>query len=120
MDPANAQNPWRWDPTWMNAAWLRGVHDLLGWVLGDQPVSPLGQQVVGLPAPHDLDYEDLNADDVVLQGRPGGTQVNPDAYPPPQYGEAIQATIRWLRGDATVSPIDQDGYGPYLPGKPLT
>ena len=57
----------------MNAAWLRGVRDLLDWVLGERAASPLGQQVASLPAVHDLDYEDLNADDVVLQGRPGGT-----------------------------------------------
>ena len=41
MDPADAQNPWRWPATWMHAAWLRGVRDLLDWVLGDRPTAPL-------------------------------------------------------------------------------
>ena len=112
MDSADARNPWRWPTTWMNAAWLRGVRDLLDWVLGERATSPLGQQVAGLPAVMDLDYDDLQADDVVSQGGPGGTVVDPDTYPPPQYGEAIQATIRWLRGEAVASPVDQAVYGP--------
>jgi hypothetical protein len=114
MDPADALNPWRWDATWMNAAWLRGVRDLLDWILGGRPLSPLGQRVVGLPTARDLDQEDLDADDVVNQGRPGSTVADPAAYPPPQYGEAIHATIHWLRGDATISPVDQTGNSPYL------
>jgi hypothetical protein len=114
MDPADALNPWRWEPAWMNAAWLRGVHDLLDWVLGDRSASPLGQEVIGLPTARDLDYEDLEADDVVSQGRPGRTMVAPEVYPPPQYGEAIQATIRWLWGVIIVSPVDRHGHGPYL------
>lgn len=115
MDPTDAQNPWRWDATWMNAAWLRGVRDLLDWVLGERGTSPLGQRVVGLPTVLDLDYEGQTADDVVLQGRPGGIAVDPSVYPPPQYGEAIQAAIHWLRGETTVSPVDQYGRSPYLP-----
>jgi hypothetical protein len=114
MDRTDALNPWRWDVTWINAAWLRGVRDLLDWLVGERTNSPLGQRVAGLPIVRDLDHEDLQADDVVMQGRPGGTAVDPEAYPPPQYGEAIQATIRWLRGEATIDPVDQKGGGPYL------
>jgi hypothetical protein len=114
IDPANARNPWRWDATWMNAAWLRGVRDLLDWVLGTRVLSPLGQRVANLPTALDLDYEDLTADEVVSQGSPGGVAVNPGTYPPPQYGEAIQAAIHWLRGENTVSPVDQDASSPYL------
>jgi hypothetical protein len=66
----------------MNAAWLRGVRDLLDGVLGDRPAPPLGQRVAGLPTARDLDQEDLDADDIVSQGRPGGTMVQPEAYPP--------------------------------------
>ena len=117
MNPADARNPWRWDATWMNAAWLRGVRDLLDWVLGARVLSPLGQRVAGLPTALDLDYEDLTADDVVLQGRPGGVAVNPGIYPPPQYGEAIQAAIHWLRGETPVSPVDQHASSPYLPSQ---
>jgi hypothetical protein len=115
MNPADARNPWRWDATWVNAAWLRGVRDLLDWVIGARGLSPFGQRVTGLPTALDLDYEELTADDVVLQGRPGRVAVNPGTYPPPQYGEAIQAVIHWLRGETTVSPVDQDASGPYLP-----
>ncbi len=98
----------------MNAAWLRGVRDLLDWILGERAVSPLGQRAADLPIALDLDHEDLTADEVILQGRPGGTLVDPETYPPPQYGEGIQAAIHWLRGEATVSPVDQNGSSPYL------
>jgi hypothetical protein len=115
MPRADALTPWRWPTTWMNAAWLRGVRDLLDWVLGGRSASPFGQRAVGLPATHDLDNEELDAEDVAGQGRPGGMIVDPGAYPPPQYGEAIQATIHWLRGEAVVSPVDQAAYEPYPP-----
>ena len=115
MDSAIARNPWRWDANWMNAAWLRGVRDLLDWVLGERPASPLCGRTVGLPTAYDLTYEDGAADDVVLQGRPAGLPVDPDAQPPPQYGEGIQAAIRWLRGQSTTPPVDQHGCGAYAP-----
>jgi hypothetical protein len=114
MSPSDAKHPWRWNPVWMNAAWLRGVRDILIWVLGETPTSPLCHRAVGLPTTHDLTYEQAVADDVVLQGRPGAHSVDPTAYPPPQYGEAIQATISWLRGEATESPTDHNGHSPYL------
>jgi hypothetical protein len=110
MDPSEARNPWRWPATWMHAVWLRGVRDLLDWVLGDRVTSPLGHQVAGPPTVHDLEHEDLQADDVASPGRPGGVAVDPDAYPPPQYAEAVQESIRWLRGQATSSPIELAGY----------
>jgi hypothetical protein len=50
----------------------------------------------------------------VLQGRPGGVPVEPGRYPPPQYGEGIQAAIRWLRGETAAAPVDAAGRGPYL------
>src|SRR6266496_2589001 len=57
MDPTDARNPWRWDAAWVNAAWLRGVRDLLDWVLGERPASPLCGRTVGLPAVCDLTHE---------------------------------------------------------------
>lgn len=113
MNSTDAKTPWQWDSKWMNAAWLRGVRDLLGWVLGNRAAAPLSGQTVDLPAVHDLTYEDSAAADIVLQGRPGGIVVDPDSYPPPQYGEAIQATIRWLRGETTTPPADHHGCGAY-------
>jgi hypothetical protein len=113
VNPAAATDPWRWPAKWMKAAWLRGVRDLLDWVLGDRAASPLCSRIVGLPTTQDLAYEDSIAHDVVLQGRPGGIRVDPRTYPPPQYGEAIQATIRWLRGESTSPAVDEHGYGPY-------
>ena len=50
---------------------------------------------------------------MVLQGRPGGLRVDPDRYPPPQYGEGLQAAVRWLRGEVTAAPVDAAGRGPY-------
>jgi len=113
MDPDDAMNPWRWPAAWMNAAWLRGVHDLLDWVLGDRPAAPLSAQTIRLPSLYDLTYEEAAADDVVQQGRPGGEPVDPARHPPPEYGEAVQAVIRWLRGQTTTPPIDHHGHSPY-------
>jgi len=113
MPPSDAKHPWRWDATWINAAWLRGVRAILTWILGQTPTSPFCQRAVGLPTTYDLTYEESAADDVVLQGRPGGHPVDPAAFPPPQYGEGVQATISWLRGETTISPTDHKGHGPY-------
>jgi hypothetical protein len=113
MSPSDAKHPWRWDAAWMNAAWLRGVRDTLTWVLGETPTSPLRQRTVGLPTTYDLTYEEAAADDIVLQGLPDGRAVDPTAYPPPQYGEGIHATISWLRGETTTPPTDHNGHGPY-------
>jgi len=113
MDPAAAMNPWQWEAGWMNAAWLRGVRDLLGWVLGERAVSPLCGRTVGLPTVYDLTFEDALAGEVVLQGRPDGLPVDPAVFPPPQYGEALQAAIRWLHGETTTPPTDQHGCGAY-------
>lgn len=113
MDPGEAQHPWRWRPNWMNAAWLRGVRDLLTWVLGEDSISPLSKRVVSLPTVYDLSYEETSANEVITQARPGGIPVDPNAYPPPQYGEGIQAAIRWLRGQSTTPPVENAGCSPY-------
>jgi hypothetical protein len=118
MSAADARHPWRWDPAWMDAAWLRGARDVLDWVLGERPTAPLCLRS-GPPSRYELNYEDAAADVVVLQGRPGGGRVDPDAYPPPQYGEGVQAAIRWLRGESTSPPADQAGRGAYRSGHTL-
>ena len=51
MDPTDAFHPWQWPATWMHAACLRGVRDLLDWVLGERIISPFGQQTDDLPEP---------------------------------------------------------------------
>jgi hypothetical protein len=116
MDPDDAADPWRWEPAWMNAAWQRGVRDLLSWVLGDRAASPLCGRTVGLPAACDLSFEEAAARDVIAQGRPGGPLADPRRYPPPQYGEAIQAAITWLRGETTTAPAGPHGESPYQAG----
>jgi len=119
IDPAVAVSPWRWDARWMNAAWHRGVGDLLSWVLGDNPVSPLTRRQVRWPETYELTYEEAAASDVIAQGRPGGLPADPRRYPPPQYGEAIQATITWLRGETTIVPAGPHGEAPYETGPAL-
>jgi hypothetical protein len=41
MSPWESGHPWQWPSGWMNAAWLRGAIDYLGWILSDTPMSPL-------------------------------------------------------------------------------
>lgn len=120
LSAADARHPWRWDPAWMQAARLRGVRDLLGWVLGDCPAAPLCQRSGGRPSTYELTHEDAAANDVVMQGRSGGRPVDPDRYPPPQYGEGVQAAIRWLRGEATTPPASADGANPYARRKSIS
>ena len=114
MDPVGARNPWQWNPAWMNAAWLRGVRDLLNWVLGEHYVSPLRNRFMVRPPLDYLVFEEEAAEEIAQQGRPGGEPVESEDHPP-QYGEAIQATVRWLRGGTTAPPVEQTGFGPYAP-----
>lgn len=119
MDPVGARNPWRWDAEWMNAAWLRGVRDVLDWVLGERTTSPLCRRSIRLPTTYELTHEDGVAKDILMQGRPGGLVANPDSWPPPQYGEGIHATILWLRGENTAAPVGRSAaYGPDLMPSP--
>jgi hypothetical protein len=118
MSPSDARHPWRWDVSWMNAAWLRGARDLLTWVLGESDTSPLCDRAVGLPTTYDLAYEEAAADPIAMQGRPGGLPVA-GTFPPPQYGEGVHATISWLRGEAAAPPVDRNGHSPYAIGYEL-
>jgi hypothetical protein len=115
IDPTDAAHPWRWDPAWMNATWQRGVRDLLDWVLGDRSDGPLTGIAVGMPAVHDLSYEESASAGVIAENRGSGLPVAAATCPPPQYGEAIQATIAWLRGESRDQPVDRHGTGPYSP-----
>ena len=115
MAADDTTNPWRRSPEWMNAAWLCAVRDLLDWVLGDRPTPPLSGRTVHSPTAYDLTHEENIGDDIIQQGRPGGLPTDLAAYPPPQYGEAIHATARWLRGETTAAPVDDHGNSPYAP-----
>jgi hypothetical protein len=112
MDPADARNPWRWNPAWMNAVWLRGVRDLLNWVLGEDYVSPLRKQFVVRPPVTDLAIAEEAAEEVASKGRPGGVPVDLQDQAP-QYGEAIQTTIHWIRGEVATGPVDHHSCAPY-------
>jgi hypothetical protein len=114
MDPVTAMQPWRWPPTWQDAAWLRGVTDLLAWVCGERDAAPLSGERISLPSLADAGDEYGCAYDVLEQGRPGGQPVQPSRYPPPQYGEAIQAAYDWLCGARTIPPVDRHGHGAYF------
>jgi len=59
LDPVDAYRPWTWPADWMDAAWCRGVRDLLDWVLGHRVDSPLGGRIIGLPTVSDLADEDV-------------------------------------------------------------
>lgn len=68
---------------------------------------------MSLPSVYDLSYEEMAADNLIAEQCPGGIAVNPAIYPPPQYGEAVRATILWLRGETTRPPTVPGGQGPY-------
>jgi len=113
MSPSDAAHPWRWDATWMNAAWLRGVRDILTWVIGETLT------VTSLPARRRPTDHQRRHPRRIRRRRcrpprpPRRTLRRPTAYPPPQYGEGVQATISWLRGETTAPPTDHNGHSPY-------
>jgi hypothetical protein len=102
-DPGNTRNPWQQNPARMNAAWFRGIRDLLEWVLGDRPTAPLSGRTIHRPTIYDLGYEESAAQEVIRESGQGHHLADPDSLPP-HWGEAIQATIHWLRGEITSVP----------------
>ena len=62
---------------------------------------------------YDLTYEETAAEDVIAEARPLGIPTDPRRYPPPQYGEAVQATANWLRGETITPPVGSHGGTPY-------
>jgi len=114
LHSADLGSPWRRNAEQMDAIWLRGVRDLIEWVLGERDSSPVCGRSTGLPTAYDLTYEESAAAEVAAQRRPDRRISNLAAYAAPQYGEAIKATIRWLRGEATAPPADCRGRSPYV------
>jgi len=109
LHPADLARPWG-NARWQDNAWLRGVRDLLEWVLGDTCIGPLRGTPAARPTPYEV-YRDLgDIDEIMRQGsrcpvRPG--------WPPPQSGEAMDATVLWLNGRTKVPPVCEHGLGAY-------
>jgi hypothetical protein len=70
------------------------------------------QRGIGLPTAYDLTYEDSAARDVAAQRHMDGLRRHLAARPVPQYGDAIQATVYWLRGEAAVPSAGRRGRSP--------
>ena len=116
-----AERPWQWPAWWMNAAWLRGTIAYLNWVLGDQhrnhyPVSespstqgprrarasyrrPAQDPRRGCGAVRHRRRECTLSPDAVMQGHEGQPDAEPDRYPPPQWGEAVEQAHNWVTGE---------------------
>ena len=100
----DADDPGRFSSAWRQsreAGWESGVRDVLEWVLGDRSTGPLSAVAARMPAVGDLSYEESAAADMIARGELA------------RYGEAVQATIAWLRGETTIRPVDRLGNGPY-------
>ncbi len=125
----------------MNAAWLRGTIAYLNWVLGDQDIAPLSGErrplnpAVTLAAPEpaypqatlirmrgagcgvaNIEEEMMvYLSDVVMQGHEGQPEAEPDRYPPPQWGEAVEQAHNWVTGEDPKPPAYHHGCGDYHP-----
>jgi hypothetical protein len=114
MTPDDTSSPRQSDADRMEAAaWLRGVHDLLDWILGERPATPLCHRTVQLPTVDDLTFEENAADELVAQSHSDSPLADSASKTALQYAEAVQATIHWLRGEATTPPVDHEGRGSY-------
>jgi hypothetical protein len=112
-----AAHPWTMDAGQMEVFYLHGVFFFLLWVTGDDPDGPLTGKPSRESPPGilDLDEELATLNSVVMQGREYGWPAEPDLYPPPQYGEGIDAAAHWLTGEDTDPPVDHHGCGAYTP-----
>jgi hypothetical protein len=136
-----AERPWQWPADWMNAAWLRGTIAYLNWVLGDQNTTPLSGELRPLDPTVTLATPDppypratlirmrgvgcgvanieeemmVYLSDVVMQGHEGQPEAEPDRYPPPQWGEAVEQAHNWVTGEDLKPPADHHGCGDYHP-----
>jgi len=141
MPTWRAERPWQWPASWMNAAWLRGTIAYFDWILGDTPLSPLSAQQMPLDPVATLAHpeppygqadlvsmrgvgcgvanieEEMMAylDIVVMQGREGQPQAEPNQHPSPQWGEGVQQANDWATGEDSRPPADHHGCGGYHP-----
>ena len=117
VSAAQAARPWSMTAGQMNTFYLNGTLMFLMWITGDSKDGPL----TGQPAAHtppdadDVEIELASLDIVVAQGRDRDCPAEPGTYPPPQYGEGIDAAHRWLTGEDTRPPVDHHGCGAYFP-----
>ena len=134
---SQAEHPWRWPKSWMNAAWLRGTIAYLDWILGDQAITPVsgehkpiqqdphpdpriivGQRRMYGVAAGRWDIEDeiyVDANCGMQQGREGQEPAEPERYPPPQWCEAVVQAHDWATGEDAKPPADHHGCGDYYP-----
>ncbi|HEX9357381.1 MAG TPA: hypothetical protein VF933_26625 [Streptosporangiaceae bacterium] len=78
---------------WMDNAWLRGVRDLLEWVLAGRAIADL--------------YDALpDLDEIMQQGSRRPVEAG---WPPPQSAEAMDATEDWLTGETDAPPACEHG-----------
>ena len=127
MSRWDAERPWRWPAWWMNAAWLRGTIAYLDWILGDTRTTPLTFKVIHLappgvfpvyacpPTPDDIAEEIAMLAGVTMQGHEHQPPAEPDDWPPPQWGEAVEQAHDWATGEAAKPPADHHGCGDYYP-----
>lgn len=117
ISAAQASRPWTMTAGQMNTFYLNGTLMLLMWVTGDSTDGPL----TGQPALHtppdadDIEIELAALDVVIAQGCDRECPAEPGTYPPPQYGEGVDAAFRWLTGEDTQPPVDHHGCGAYFP-----
>jgi hypothetical protein len=135
-----AERPWQWPASWMNAAWLRGAMAYLNWILGETDIAPLsGQHVLLDPAailasldprvyagllpmdgvghgPPQIEEEmAVWLSEVIMQGHEGQPPTEPGELPPPQWGEGVEQAHDWATGEDAKPPADHHGCGNYYP-----
>jgi len=132
MSRWDAEHPWRWPSWWMNAAWLRGTIAWLDWILGDSDLPPLTFKLRAFdpadeyraqvyrklsrpPTAEDITSELRHLSGSVMQGHEHQPPAEPDRYPPPQWGEAVEQAHMWLTGEDGKPPADHHGCGDYYP-----
>ncbi|HEX6525346.1 MAG TPA: hypothetical protein VF070_35855 [Streptosporangiaceae bacterium] len=117
VSAAQAAGPWTMTAGQMNTFYLNGTLMFLMWIMGDGRDGPLTSERSAHIPPDADDIEiELAALDVILaQGRDPECPAEPGTYPPPQYGEGVDAAFRWLTGEDTRPPVDHHGCGAYFP-----
>jgi hypothetical protein len=139
MSARQAEQPWGWPASWMNAAWLHGTIAYIDWILGDTATSPLSGQHIPLDPVATLAYPEppyaqvdlvsmrgvgcgianieeemmTYLDAVIMQAHEGQPQAEPGRYPPPQWGEGVQQAHDWIVGEDGTLPADHHGCGGY-------